>query len=64
LFERQIDDLERTLDAPLQVVYMKQLRLLRDKALQRFRTSIKSSESAEFDSMISSDEYFRYAMRC
>merc|ERR1712167_471629 len=35
-FDTKIEELDKSLDAPLRVLYMKQLLLLRDKALKRY----------------------------
>ena len=44
----QVEELETSLDLPLQLVYMKQLTLLREKALQRYKTLAKGSETSEY----------------
>lgn len=36
------------MDLPLQLVYMKQLTLLREKALQRYKTLAKGSETSDY----------------
>lgn len=45
---RQVEELETSLDLPLQLVYMKQLTLLREKALQRYKTLSKGSETSDY----------------
>ena len=44
----QVEELETSLDLPLQLVYMKQLTLLREKALQRYKTLAKGSETSDY----------------
>ena len=36
------------MDLPLQLVYMKQLTLLREKALQKYKTLAKGSETSDY----------------
>ena len=55
---RKIEELDKSLDAPLRVLYMKQLLLLRDKALKRYKSSSKSSESSDYEAMIAADNFF------
>jgi hypothetical protein len=50
--------LETSLDAPLQVLYLKQLQLLRDDALQRYRAASKTSGASEYEAMLQADAYF------
>ena len=45
-----MEDLERFIDAPLHVVYLKQLSLLREKALKSFKSSL--TEGGEFEAMM------------
>lgn len=52
IFFFQIDDLERMLDAPLHVVYLKQLSLLRDKSLKTFKQALAAVDATEFEAMI------------
>ena len=54
----KIEELDKSLDAPLRVLYMKQLLLLRDKALKRYKSSSKSSESSDYEAMIAADNFF------
>lgn len=46
------------IDAPLHVLYLRQLALLREKALRVYR-SVATSEGSEFDAMVQADEIFR-----
>ena len=57
-YDKKVEDLERTLDAPLNVVYLKQLSLLREKALKNFRSALLT-EGSEYEAMMQADEYFR-----
>eukprot|EP00607_Mallomonas_marina_P008794 CAMPEP_0182419410 /NCGR_PEP_ID=MMETSP1167-20130531/3883_1 /TAXON_ID=2988 /ORGANISM="Mallomonas Sp, Strain CCMP3275" /LENGTH=248 /DNA_ID=CAMNT_0024594335 /DNA_START=148 /DNA_END=894 /DNA_ORIENTATION=+ len=58
LYDKKVEDLERALDAPLHVLYLRQLSLLREKALKSFRTSL-TTEGTEFEAMMQADEFFR-----
>ncbi|CAM9237341.1 unnamed protein product [Phaeothamnion confervicola] len=55
---KQVEELERALDLPLQVVFMKQLLLLRDRALQRFKAAAKGSEQADYQAMVAAATFF------
>lgn len=48
IFDEKVEELETSLDLPLQLVYMKQLALLREKALQRYKTLAKGSETSDY----------------
>mmetsp|Transcript_2493 Transcript_2493/g.2602 ORF Transcript_2493/g.2602 Transcript_2493/m.2602 type:complete len:284 (+) Transcript_2493:145-996(+) len=58
LYDKKVEDLERFIDAPLHVVYLKQLSLLREKAMKTFKSSL-TAEGGEFESMMQADEFFR-----
>lgn len=47
------------MDAPLHVLYLKQLSLIREKALKAFRGSASSADGSEYESMMQADELFR-----
>ena len=49
VYDKKVDDLEKVLDSPLHVVYLKQLSLLREKALKSFKSSIASAPDAGND---------------
>jgi hypothetical protein len=51
--------LERSIDAPLHVLYLKQLSLLREKALKNFKSSLAVEGSNEYDALAEADEFFR-----
>lgn len=59
LYDKKIDDLERILDAPLHVIYLKQLALIREKALKTFKQALGVTEGTEFESMIQADDFYR-----
>lgn len=52
LFYTQVDDLERMIDAPLHVAYLKQLSVLREKALRTFKQTLATTEGTEFEAMM------------
>ncbi|CAM9232013.1 unnamed protein product [Ascophyllum nodosum] len=58
VFDEKVEELETSLDLPLQLVYMKQLTLLREKALQRYKTLAKGSETSEYQAMVGADQWF------
>eukprot|EP01041_Mallomonas_annulata_P012480 gene12480-26268_t len=58
IYDKKVEELERTIDAPLHVLYLKQLALLRDKAVKTFKTSL-TTEGTEFEAMLQADEFFR-----
>lgn len=53
VYDRVLESLEAALDAPLHVLYLKQLAILREAALERFR-----SGSATYQSMLQADSQF------
>lgn len=67
-YDRALQQLEAALDAPLQVLYMKQLSYLRETALQRYRTVMKTSSDSsgggggggpsEYEAMLQVDANF------
>lgn len=65
LFDKKIEDLEKLLDAPLHVLYLKQLQFLKEKSLRQFRQALTTSDNAagsggtEYEAMSSADELFR-----
>lgn len=48
-YDKKVDDLEKVLDSPLHVVYLKQLSLLREKALKSFKSSIAAAPESAND---------------
>jgi len=59
VYDKKIDELEKLIDAPLHVVYLKQLALLREKALKTFKQTLSGADSTEFDAMMQADDFFR-----
>jgi hypothetical protein len=57
-YDRKLEELEAALDAPLHVLYLRQLSLLREQALQSFRTATKASGAAEYEAMQQADRMF------
>lgn len=57
-YDRTLESLEAALDAPLQVLYLKQLALLREQALQRYRAATKTSGASEYEAMLQADARF------
>ena len=54
----QVDEIERTLDPPLRVLHMKQLLLLRENALKRYKSISKNTESSDYEAMVEADKFF------
>lgn len=58
IFDKKVEELEAAMDAPLQVLYLRQLALLREQALLTFRTSAKTSGTSEYEAMLQADGTF------
>ncbi|GMI11695.1 hypothetical protein TrLO_g5496 [Triparma laevis f. longispina] len=58
IYDRKLSELESTLDAPLQVLYLKQLSLLRERALTKYKTTSRGSEVSEYEAMVVADDQF------
>ena len=63
LYETKLEQIEAALDAPLQVLYLKQLQLLREQALLNYRKNGASSTAggggtSEYEAMLQADAYF------
>lgn len=58
IYDKRVEDLERALDAPLNVIYLKQLTLIREKALKSFKVGL-AGEGSEYEAMMQADEFFR-----
>jgi len=54
----KVKSLAKGLDNPLQVIYMKQLLLLREKSLKQYKSASKNSESSDYEAMIAADAFF------
>lgn len=57
-YDRKLQELEAAIDAPLQVLYLKQLGYLREAALQRYRAAAKTSGASEYEAMLQADSQF------
>jgi len=57
-YDKKLQELESSLDAPLHVLYLQQLALLREKALSQYRASTKVAETSDYDAMLRSDAAF------
>lgn len=57
-YDSALESLEAALDAPLQVLYLRQLALLREQALTRYRASTKTSGASEYEAMLQADSAF------
>ncbi|GKY90434.1 hypothetical protein MPSEU_000017200 [Mayamaea pseudoterrestris] len=58
LYDRKLRELEAAVDAPLQVLYLRQLAYLREAALQRFRASTKTTGVSDYEAMLQADSQF------
>ncbi|CAM9530959.1 unnamed protein product, partial [Chrysoparadoxa australica] len=58
IFDEKVEELEKLLDLPLQALYQRQLNLLVQRALQRFKAAAKGSETSDYQAMIQADQYF------
>jgi len=57
-YDRKLEELESALDTPLQVLYLRQLALLRDEALSKYRSASKTSEASDYEAMLNADSLF------
>lgn len=57
-YARKLQELESSLDAPLQVLYLRQLTLLREQALASYKSAAKASEASDYEAMLASDAQF------
>uniref|UniRef100_A0A7S4J3B5 Uncharacterized protein n=2 Tax=Odontella aurita TaxID=265563 RepID=A0A7S4J3B5_9STRA len=57
-YERKLEELEAVLDASLQVIYLRQLALLREKALQTYRANTRVTEASDYEAMLQADSQF------
>jgi hypothetical protein len=58
VYDKKVEDLEKTLDNFLHVLYLKQLQLLRDKAMKTFKSAM-TTEGSEYEAMMAADDFFR-----
>jgi len=58
-YEARLEQIEAALDAPLQVLYLRQLALLREQALRNYRGKAASgSGTSEYEAMLQADAFF------
>jgi len=57
-YDRKLEELEAAIDAPLQVLYLRQLAILREQALQKYRAASRTSGSSEYEAMLQADSQF------
>ena len=57
-YSRKLRELEAGLDAPLQVLYLRQLALLRERALAAYKAASKASEASDYEAMLAADAEF------
>jgi len=57
-YARKLEELEGALDAPLQVLYLRQLALLRERALSTYRSASRASEASDYEAMLAADSLF------
>lgn len=57
-YDRGVDEIASAVDAQLHVLYLRQLALLRENALQKYRSAAKSSGSSEYEAMLQADAQF------
>jgi hypothetical protein len=57
-YDRKVEELEAAIDAPLQVLYLRQLALLREQALQAYKSAAKASGASEYEAMLQADNLF------
>lgn len=55
---RQLRELEAGLDAPLQVLYLRQLALLRERALASYKAASRASEASDYEAALAADAEF------
>ncbi|KAL7530011.1 hypothetical protein ACHAWF_003204 [Thalassiosira exigua] len=57
-YARKLRELDEALDAPLHVLYLRQLALLREKALASYRSSKGASSSSDYEAVLAADALF------
>lgn len=58
VYDRKLLDLESTLDSPLRVLYLRQLSLLRERALTKYKSEARSGDKSEYEAMVEADDMF------
>mmetsp|Transcript_16208 Transcript_16208/g.35029 ORF Transcript_16208/g.35029 Transcript_16208/m.35029 type:complete len:307 (-) Transcript_16208:145-1065(-) len=57
-YARKLQELESGLDAPLQVLYLRQLSILREQALSSYKSASKASQASDYEAMLAADSQF------
>jgi hypothetical protein len=57
-YGRGADEIAAAVDSQLQVLYLRQLALLRENALQKYRADTKTSGSSDYEAMLQADAQF------
>lgn len=57
-YDKKLDELTAAIDAPLQVLYLRQLALVRENALQKYRAATKTTGASEYEAMLQADAEF------
>lgn len=58
IYEKKLQELECALDAPLHVLYLRQLAIIREKAFQTYRTASCINETSDYEAMLQTDSQF------
>lgn len=58
VYGKHLQELETTLDTQLQVFYLRQLTIMRENALQLYRSTARSTETSDFEAMLQADSQF------
>jgi Root hair defective 3 GTP-binding protein (RHD3). len=61
VYDKKLQELESALDAPLQVLYFRLLALLREKALETYRSASRVTETSDYEAMLQTDSQFSSA---
>ena len=57
-YARKLRELEIAIDAPLQVLYLRQLALHRDAALSAYRAASRTTDGSDYEAMLAADARF------
>ena len=57
-YTRKLEELEASLDAQLEVLYLRQLALLREQSLSAYRSASKTSDASDYEAMLAADALF------
>ena len=58
IYDHKLEELEAVIDSQLQVLYLRQLSLLREQALGQYKSAAKTSEASEYEAMVNADAKF------